>query len=216
VVRYSDAPALDIAAKFSTIAQASGSDGLLEVAISGDKPNDPKSSVNQLSEIPCSSCEWAFESVIAVGAESSVYVASFDRVKSDREPASSRRRIRKFDRVIAGSEVFSSPTASNGFTWGARDKIYRYVNNRVEIVRYSPSSRSEEPIFKSLGEIEVAGQQSSSDVVSARVAPFGSVIEQDDGLLVIPSAGAPIWLPGEPVSWRVFTPIEIPLPSIVT
>ncbi len=205
VVRYSDAPALDIAAKFSTIAQASGSDGLFEVSLAGEHPLDAKSSVNHLSQIPCSSCEWAFSSVVATGQESTAYVASFERVKPDRDDSSSRRRVRKFDRVIAGSEMFSTPGTSNAFTWGARDKMFRYIDNRVEIVRYSPAgTKSAEALFSSIGDIELTSQQSSSSVVSARVAPFGSVIEQDNGLLVVPSEGDSIWLPGEPVNWRVF------------
>jgi hypothetical protein len=41
-------------------------------------------------------------------------------------------------------------------------------------------------------------------VISARVAPFGSVVELHDGLLVIPTKGKTIFLPGEPTNWRVF------------
>ena len=41
-------------------------------------------------------------------------------------------------------------------------------------------------------------------MVSARAAHFGSVIEHDDGLFIVPSAGEPFFMKGEPTNWRVF------------
>lgn len=50
------------------------------------------------------------------------------------------------------------------------------------------------------GDLERDGAQ----IVSAKVALFGTVVELQNGLRVIPSAGAVVRLDGEPVCWRVF------------
>jgi hypothetical protein len=202
VVRYSDVPALDIAAKFRTIAQACGSEGLLEVRVPADKKARTLRGVFKLSQTPCVRCEWAYSSVIASGYDATVYLASFRRVRSD-QVVRAKRNERQFDRVIPSSEMFANVSAS-GFTWGARDKIYRYAEGRIEVVRYSPNTRkTAEPKFEEIGNIEVASM-TDTPIVSARVAPFGCVIEHDEGLLVIPTIGDPMFLPGEPTNWRVF------------
>ena len=45
---------------------------------------------------------------------------------------------------------------------------------------------------------------SDGDVVSANVAPFGTVIECDNSLVIALSNGESMTIEGEPVRWRVF------------
>jgi hypothetical protein len=207
-VQLADAPALDIAAKFYTIAMASGSGGLLEVRLPGARHKRPAAEVSILSPMPCLACEWGFSSVIASGSESTAYLASFARIPEERHNEARRRYTRMFDRVIPEEEMFGEVAAlpaKGGFTWGAREKIFRYSHGGIDVVRYSPANnKSPYPDFSSIGRIEVPLDHPDESVVSARVAPFGSVVERDESLLVLPTVGDPFVLQGEPVNWRVF------------
>lgn len=92
-------------------------------------------------------------------------------------------------------------------SWGAHDKLYCYSEGRIEVVRYTPTGRrrpSERDEFVTAGEIKLPKFGSVAKPISARVAPFGCVLEVDNGLFVMPTAGEPIFIPGEPVNWRVF------------
>jgi len=42
------------------------------------------------------------------------------------------------------------------------------------------------------------------DVVSGRTALFGTIIECDNALVIVPSEGPQFTLSGEPVNWRIF------------
>ncbi|MCK6592220.1 MAG: hypothetical protein L6Q76_32095 [Polyangiaceae bacterium] len=47
-------------------------------------------------------------------------------------------------------------------------------------------------------------EESPTNFVAAKAAPFGSVLEFDDRLIVLFSSGELHTIPGEPVNWRVF------------
>ena len=73
---------------------------------------------------------------------------------------------------------------------------------RVHIVKYSPWEDAFGDRFKDLGVIRLA--EWKGDVVSGGTAVFGTVIECDRALVIVPSEGQPITLSGEPVNWRTF------------
>lgn len=206
VVRYTDVPALDIAAGFSTMAQAAGSDGLFDIRIRDDVSRREKHLETRLSADACDSCEWAFGSVLATGYGNNVYLASFEGGRPSKEPRPRAQGAHARERVIGVNEFFETPTPTGqSCTWGARDKIYRYNDGRIEVIRYTPTTtRVREPMFQRVGALELPQLLSIPPVVSARTAPFGSVIEHDEGLLIVPTIGHPFAIAGEPVSWRVF------------
>jgi hypothetical protein len=206
--QLSDAPAYDIAARRSTMAQACGSAGLIQVDIRVQQGRGPRGVVTKLSDLPCTHCEWAYHSVVAAGQDSAPFVATFKRSdKPANATTGSARFERLLDRIVTGSELFGGESSEYMLSWGAKDKLYRYCEGRIEVVRYTPSGKRKhagEGEFASAGEIALPAVQSNSKPLSARVAPFGSVLELDAGLFVVPTAGEPIFIPGEPVNWRVF------------
>jgi hypothetical protein len=204
-IKLTDAPSMDIAAKFQSVVVAAGADGLIEVHIPSRRQQFRSApEIRNLANRSCVSCEWAYESVIASDQEGSSFLASFSRIQ---EPTGSSRRtkqIRRFDRVVEDTELFPGVGGHTELTWGARDKFYRYQHGHIDVVRYKPGSTKREAEFSPLGELQIQADVNGEKVVAARVAPFGSVIERDRSLLVVPSSGDPFVISGEPVNWRVF------------
>ena len=206
-VQLSETPALHIAARLSTMAQAAGSEGLYGVRLATDSDavtGDSRSHEIQVSKLPCATCEWAFASVIAAGYDNSVYVAPFNRVDPLGNERGRRSKDRQFDRIILEPDIFKGDSAEHrGFTWGAGDKIFRFSEGRVGVTKYTPHAKKP-PTFTFKGDIPLEDPETGASVVAARAASFGSVIEKDDALLVMLSTGDSLSLVGEPTNWRVF------------
>lgn len=207
-VRLSDVPALHIAARLSTMAHASGDDGLFAIGIAdeSDSLNGHVAREVRVSALPCMTCEWAFASVVAAGFDHSVYIAPFDRVLSP--PVNGRRGRRsvqrQFDRIIQEPDIFKGEALQHrGFTWGAGDKIFRFGEGHIGVVQYTPHPKKQ-ATFAFKGNILVDDTDAGASVVAARAASFGSVVERDDALLVLLTTGESLTLSDEPTNWRVF------------
>lgn len=199
--RITDAPALDIATKFSVVAIAAGDDGLLEARIGEDEPSD----TSQVATKRCLGCEWSYASIVCAGEAHSLFVAAFVRVREDvSDSVTGRRRrfVRRFQGVIPGAQLFAQATASeDSISWGARDRLFAYHDGNIQIVQnrsngvasFSPPQRR-----------SLIVEESPATFVAAKAAPFGSVLEFDDRLVVLFSSGELYVIPGEPVNWRVF------------
>jgi hypothetical protein len=204
-----EAPALRIAAKLRTMAQAAGTDGLFAVRLSGDsEPADGESpdQATHVSHLPCTSCEWAFNSVVASGYDNSIYLAPFDLKEPQRNGGTGRRSTRRrFDRIIPDEEIFQTgETGLRGFSWGAGDRLFRFNAGHVNVITYKPPRGRNRYNFRFKGDITLDATETFTDVVAARAAPFGSVIEKDDSLLILLSTGLSMHLDGEPTNWRIF------------
>ena len=209
--KHWDAPVLDIAASNGVVAAASGSEGLHEIPVGTSERRERvtfKKKPEQISKKHCSSCDWAFYSVFASSHVEAAFLADYSRQRNESAPTQ-QRFARHLERVVPEEELFnlSKPDVVDpdewGYSWGGHDKIYRVHNQSIQVVRYNPNSTSSKynARFHRLGEIELPSE--SGGVVTARVAPFGTVIECSDTLLVIPSSGDPITVGGAPVNWRV-------------
>jgi hypothetical protein len=196
--RQWDAPVFDLSASYRTVALAAGEEGLYEY------------NLNNLTQVRvaqkhCTTCDWAFYSVYGSSHLESGFLASYERVEAN-EPSRRRKKfIRKFERLIPSDDLFHRPD-NHGFSWGAQDKLYYYKDGVIDILRYIPRPKKGQQRFESLGEIRF--QEWKGDVVSARVAAFGTVIECDNALIIVQSDGETSTLPGEPVNWRVFPKSE--------
>jgi hypothetical protein len=201
--RIADMPALSIAAKHTLIAVAAGADGLHQVQVA--RTSNPRD--EPISAEACTTCEWAYSSLVCSDTTRRMFVASYSRVRDETRADTSRRKfIRKFDGIVKQESLFASQhLASKAAHWGAKDKLYRFGDGMIEIVRYDPDSalRPTER-FTTITTLPTPGLGNDDGLVAARVAPFGSVLEFDDRLVVLPSVGEPLILSGEPVNWRVF------------
>ena len=195
--------------RFTAVAAAAGDDGLFEFAFRKAEV-DVLDKEKRLAKRPCSSCDWAFQSVMGWTA-GSAFLASFRQEKD----LNTRRTTRIFDRIVETAEMFdSSPSASGmgGFTWGCREKIYRINDGAVEVSNYVPTpireKRSKSGAPGSQKQFEQRGSFKldfdATSAIATGTAPFGTVLEFDDRLLVLRSDGVVEEFVGEPVHWRVF------------
>lgn len=111
---------------------------------------------------------------------------------------------REFKKLVSANEIFLNvpKNESTLFTWGTYDKICLVKEKSIDLVKSSPRAKSDHDKFRSLGSVE--SQESLGDIISADSSFFGIVLEQENGLLIITSLLEHIYLPGEPVNWRVF------------
>ncbi|MHA1039801.1 hypothetical protein ACR9GW_00210 [Enterobacter ludwigii] len=187
--------------RHTALAVAAGNDGLFEFAYK-EEPTSVLGNEHLLNGTPCNSCEWAFQSVIGWSNEDA-YLASFREEKKK----DSRKMNRFFDRVIESSEIFT-PTGNGdaGYIWGSREKLYRIRNGVVDVKHYSPKIRKNgkyKEQFSFDGEISVPSINAAS-VVATGTAPFGTVIETDDSLIILRSDGGHECFSGDIVHWRIF------------
>lgn len=192
-----DTPTFDITASksYTTIAFAAGSEGLFQQRVgTGDNKSEQKKPT-LVSEKHCTSCKWADFNIYATSHTSSAFFASFRKRQSKEDK---RKYFRQFDKVISADEIFEG----GGFSWGVQDKLYIYRNNGVDAIKYS-SNKDGSPVFTSIGRLPLDSWK--GDVVSAEVAPFGTVIECENAIVVVQSNDEVVTISGEPVNWRVFS-----------
>ena len=195
--KHWDAPVLNLVGsnQYTSLALATGSDGLYELPVNPkDYEPDAKITPNQLTENHCNSCGWSYQSIYGSSNTNSSFLASFEKQKKTNGSFNNTNPTRLFKGIISSEDLF----ASKGFSWGAHDKIYQYHDGTIEVKSYNPDKGK----FNDLGTIDLS--LSDGDVVSANVAPFGTVIECDNSLVIALSNGKSMIIEGEPVRWRVF------------
>lgn len=209
--KHHDARILQVRAsdRYTAVAAAAGDDGLFEFAFRRDE-DDVLDKQRQLAKRSCSSCDWAFQSVMGWTA-GSAFLASF---RQEKDP-NTRRPTRTFDRIVETTEMFDEPQQSGsrgGFTWGSREKVYRISERGVEVANYLPvpprekkgkaGTQAASKLFNKRGSLEL--DFDATTAIATGTAPFGTVLEFDDRLVVLRSDGAVDQFLGEPVHWRVF------------
>ncbi|WP_443114466.1 hypothetical protein [Herbaspirillum seropedicae] len=208
--KHHDAKILQVKASdhFTAVAAAAGEDGLFEFAFKRSESN-VLDSERRLATRPCSSCDWAFQSVMGWTVQNA-FLASF---RQEKDPTS-KRLSRIFDRIVDTREIFQDSLAGEylgqSYVWGCREKMYRITMNGLEVTHYShqptkksksvPQYRSHQ--FSQHGTLPIT--LDSSTIVATGTAPFGTVLELDDRLIIIRSDGLLEEIIGEPVHWRIF------------
>jgi hypothetical protein len=189
-----DGPVLGLSASYGALAMAAGSEGLFELDLGYGGFAKNHLNPRLLSSNSCRDCSWAYFSVFA-SSDTSGYLAEFSK-RSDGEY--DREADRHFERVESASEIFGS----DGYCWGTQDKLCQAMPNGIKVVKYEPWSSNPENRIHQIGLVHFDPWK--GEVISAATANFGVVVELENALVVFPSEGKPITLPGEPVNWRVF------------
>ena len=208
--RHHDGPIFQVKAsdRYTSLATASGDDGLMEFPLEKDDQDYNVTQQKILTTRSCSACDWAFQSVMG-WTDSTAFMASF---KEEKAPHGTGR-IRLFDRVMdLSNDVFGSQpgarSTGKSVAWGAREKMYFLTAAGLEVADYNPNpakpkrKNSPHSMFDRRGSINQSIDV--NQVVSTGTAPFGTVIELNDQLLVIRSDGQTEQFVGEPLHWRVF------------
>lgn len=198
-----DAPVLGLAASYSTLALAAGSEGLFEQSVYHSGLEQGGSAPSNVCSSHCVDCNWTFHNIYASSQFGVGFLASYHR-EQIRDEDGKYHWLRHFERIFRFDEVFESNTSIQRptYSWASQDKICMASNGHLRVVRYNPWASDVQSQFESAGSIDLEAEMGS--IVSAVVSLFGTVIEFDRGIVVLPSEGAPIRLPGEPVNWRTF------------
>lgn len=201
--KHHDANILQVKAsdRYTAIATAAGSDGLFEFPFKKDEEQILQGE-RRIANRPCSACDWAFRSVVGWTPDSA-FLASFTE-DTDRK---TNKNSRKFERIVEMDEIFKNKIDSqnnSGFTWGSREKLYRFTDTGIEVTDYQPGNKksSSSSNFLQRGHVDV--NFDSTSVIATGTAPFGTVIELDDSVFVLRSDGKIEKYDGEPVHWRIF------------
>ena len=202
-----DAPVVSVSASYDTLALAAGDEGLWELPIN-DKggPCVGLPEPIPISHQTCQECSWAFYSIYGSSHVGSGYLAAFTLEKDQQTsyPApellgrSELPSPRTFDRLVSDEEIFEH----RGYSWGAQDKLCQVTDGQVQVVRYEPRRAETVERLTNIGSLQL--EEWKGDVVSGGVALFGTIVELENAIVILPSQGRPITLPGEPVNWRVF------------
>lgn len=192
--RLWDAPSLSIAAGWRSLAVAAGSEGLYEVGI--DVEGAPSRREPRLiGKGECSACNWTFFSIFASSHLGGGWLADFKMFPDEH----GRKTERVLERVLTAEDLFGR----RSYSWGAQEKICQAFGGLIRVCSYNPWAKDERRRVVDLGTLELA--EWKGEVVSGGVAPFGTIVECDNAIVVIPSSGPPAFtIAGEPVNWRIF------------
>lgn len=195
-VKVWDTPTFDITASqsYTTLAYAAGSEGLFQQKFQLNETEKEQKKPTIVSENHCTACKWTDFNIYATSHVDKSFFASFKKTTSKENK---HKTVRQFEKIIPANEIFENA----GFSWGIQDKLYAYRSNGVDVIRYS-SGKDGSPKFESIGRLTLS--EWKGEVVSAEVAPFGTVIECENAIVVVQSNNETITIPGEPVNWRVF------------
>ncbi len=189
---------------YTAIAAATGTDGLMDFNYINSKidPNRNKilSPQRILSQISCNSCDWAFQSVIGWSYENA-FLSKFKKEKNSQGEIS-----RIHEKTIEIDELFNKVNEEkNTYFWGSHEKIYCIYEDGIKVIDYDPDSEEKEnkKIFN-IRQKEINEKFDSSKIISTGTAPFGTIIELSDKIIVIRSDDKIDEFEGEAIHWRVF------------
>lgn len=199
-----DAPVLGMSASYASLSLSCGSEGLFEMSVEDEmggrwnlySEGDRGERLHNLSNLHSSSSRWAFYSIFSSSHHNAGYLADFERERDSKRP-SFDPGTRTFRRIIPSEEIF----AGSSYSWGHQDKLCQVRGRTITVVQFQPWK--EETPFIPLGELRL--RDFKGEVVTGDSALFGFIIECDNGIVVMDSTLENIWIPGEPVNWRVFT-----------
>jgi hypothetical protein len=208
--KHHDASMLQVRASASctALAATAGSDGLFEFSLARQGSNKVIDKERHVAKNPCSACDWSFKSVLGWGDEKA-FLASF----IDKEDQTGRKKTREFVRVIEQDEIFPDAVfTTNARMWGSREKIYCAQGEEVFVADFSPAeekknkkdgaAKKTKESFETRGSYKLDARD--ADVVATGTAPFGTIVEFSDRLVVYRSDGGSNQFDGELVHWRVF------------
>jgi hypothetical protein len=208
--KYHDGRVLQVKAsnQNTAVAVAAGTDGLFEF-IAKSRSEELLDDKRILAAVPCSGCDWAFKSIFGWNSESA-FLASFNEEKDPR----SQKKIRCFDKLLHQDQMFEGQDfdlEDEVRIWGSHEKVFRISGRELQVLTYQPPSfdgRVKKDVNTQIHTFSRLGFQSIDfdvdEVISVGTAPFGTVIELENRLVVLRSDGKVDEFPGEAVHWRVF------------
>jgi hypothetical protein len=214
--RLWDCPTFGLAkSRFWGIAIAAGEEGVYECRPSESQMPVPSAVEEDQSGSTrdCTSCEWMFFSIYSSSHSNPGYMVEYRHQSQDKLQLMAPGFLtsgRYFSGTHTMRQIFDGadqtptrPDAPKEYSWGTHDKICRFANQRIDVMRFNPWAKPDQPKFQLTGSIPV--MTAKGEFVGAQAATFGFVVEFDNCLVVLQSDTLkPTNLWGEPVNWRVF------------
>jgi hypothetical protein len=219
-----DSPVISVDASYGALALAAGPEGLFEFDLNDWVVGDPREA-KQVDKGNCTDCSWAYYSIMGSSHKQGGVFAEYVTVADDdgggsgsksklingkskhfepsnlgrswREAAKVQRR---FEKALAPQEIFKQ---EGGYCWGGMDKICQAREGEMTVARYSPWEKDATKRLNGLRHITF--DSGKRNPVGGAVAPFGSIIELDQWIVVVRSDDEILTIPGAPIiNWRVF------------
>lgn len=192
-----DCPGYSMSISYSTIALSTGIEGLFELSLSSthsDRVNRDSDPFRNVYERHSSQCNWNYHSIFSSSSLGSGCLIEYENKFNE----SDDQRSRDFIGYHYDENLFNTP----GYSWGLKDKIYHIHNGTIDVLKYSPYREDPSERIELLDHVTISSWK--GEVISAGASFFGTIIECEQAIIIIPSKGAPITIRGEPVRWRVF------------
>lgn len=196
-----DCPSLDISASYGNLAIAAGNEGIYELEIeltdyvTENRFTDPTCiSAQHVTEV-----EWSYYSVLGSShVTGGVFAIQEQTLVSPLNDKNKHSKRRFAGRLVQAEQIFGAKR----YTWGAKDKLYQADGQLINVMHFNPFAKDEEEQLQPLQAIRLA--EWKGDLISAKVASFGTILELENAIVVVRSDGQIQTIPGEPVQWRVF------------
>jgi len=188
-----DGPALGLSASYNSLAIAAGNEGLLEMELGHGREVNRQSKPIPVCPQQCRDCGWTYWSVFA-SSDNSGFLAEYTR--------DDKRNWRHTTREFKGTESAEEIFGSQGYAWGAKEKLCQATQGAIKVMKYSPYMSEPEETIRHIGDIPL--ECSNGGIISASTANFGVIVELEKAIMVLTSSEHTITLPGEVVNWRVF------------
>lgn len=195
-----------VANDYPQMALSAGSDGLFEYSLSNAvlelslKKVEPR--LYKVSDKFSLYSNYIHESIFSSAKPGGAYISLFKFEKYKSEYYEREKLFRNYDREM-GEKELDGYEESNKETlcWGVQDKIYIATPQKVKVIKYG---RWSEETSDRMQLIDTKSNKHSALMIKGGAAIFGSIIEYEDGLLVMRSDGKKTWIPGEVTRWRVY------------
>lgn len=201
--RIYDGPSLRLEASYSRLAVAQGEQGLVELPTATPRYMDEPFSgrLHQISNEWCDNCSWVSYDILATRYGKGGYIGAFESGQADEDYLDGQRQLLQ---TVSSSELFG---LSGGTLVGGGNLLALIQEDSLSYQTWNPYRRKDAAGVgweRSRGELRDFEFRGGSTVVDAALTVFGLVAEYENGLTVYGSDGRRYWIPGEPVSWRVF------------
>ncbi|HEX3627328.1 MAG TPA: hypothetical protein VH280_18120 [Verrucomicrobiae bacterium] len=209
-----DCPVISVDASYGALALAAGPEGLFEFELDDWVKGDTRKA-KQVDKLHCNDCSWAYYSIMGSSHKQGGIFAEYvtngddlDRPKNGKEfePTNLGRSWReapkvqrRFEKALRPEQIFNQ----KGYCWGGMDKICQASEGTMTVARYAPWEENAQERLRVLRQITFDPRRGNP--VYGAVAPFGSIIELDQAIVVVRSDDEILTIPGAPIiNWRVF------------
>lgn len=193
---------------YSKFAISAGSDGLYEFdALTAREGRFRKGDdyVKKVIDAHSSFADYSFLSIYnssLVGSSCMAYQL-WDEKLLDDSPSYLKmdRNSIKLESLILEEEIFKTKRKSK-LSWGTNEKLYRATDEGIELVRFRNYTSGEQKRFSE--PMLVSDDLKRGNIISARTAYFGSIIEYDNAIVVLLSDDTEYIIDGQITRWRIY------------